>query len=199
MKIIGLTGSIGSGKSTVAELVAEFGIPVIDTDKIGHQLLEEDTGVRSALLQHFGDNIMDTDGKVDRATLASLVFGNPQALTFLNTLLHPQIRQKLKQWLNNQRGAGVELVLVEVPLLIETGWTDMFDFIWVTTAPREVILSRLAAKGMTPEAISARFKSQLSDIERFKHAHSIIDTNANLENIKTTLAQLLSDIETKKS
>ena len=199
MKIIGLTGSIGSGKSTVAGLVAEFGIPVIDTDKIGHQLLEEDTGVRSALLQHFGDNIMDTDGKIDRTTLASLVFSNPQALTFLNTLLHPQIRQKLKQWLNNQRGAGVELVLVEVPLLIETGWTDMFDFIWVTTAPREVILSRLAAKGMTPEAISARFKSQLSDIERFKHAHSIIDTNASLENIKTTLAQLLSDIETKKS
>ncbi len=195
MKVIGLTGSIGSGKSTVAGLLAQQGVVVIDADKIGHRLLAEDEEIKEKLVGYFGDSIKDKAGNIDRAALANQVFNRPEGLRLLNRLLHPAIRREIEGLLKRCREKGEDIVLVEAALLVEAGWQDLFDYIWVTTAPEEVILYRLAAKGLNRQEALTRLKTQLGDAERVKFASNVIQTHTGFKDLEHELSQLLQNLK----
>jgi len=134
MKVIGLTGGIGSGKSTVSQFLAELGALILDADRVGHEALKPDTEVWRELVAAFGQQILTPDGNIDRAKLGDIVFGNPESLSQLNQIMHPRMYDTVKAQLEEYRRQGVDVVVLEAPLLIEAGWTSLVDEIWVTQA-----------------------------------------------------------------
>ena len=191
MKIIGLTGGIGSGKSTVSAYLKELGAGVIDADKIGHRVLE-DALVKKELIASFGIRILDKSGRINRKKLGGIVFGtDKEPLLLLNRLTHPGIRVILNEELESYRRQGVKVAIVEVPLLVEAGFTSLVDEIWVTIAPEEVIMKRLKSKsGLSDTQIMNRIHSQQPAKERNKHADIIIDTDVTFINLKERVNDL---------
>jgi dephospho-CoA kinase len=194
MKIIGLSGGIGSGKSTVARLLHQLGIPVIDADEISHRLIEQNKKIRAILLDRFGDGIIDSHGQIDRATLAEIVFSQQCDLNFLNHLLHPAIRREVEREIARYRAGAFQLVVIDAPLLFESGWTDIVDFVWITIAPMGVILKRLEARGLNREKALLRMKYQWSDENRIRLADTVIDTNTDLTSLKITILKILDHL-----
>ncbi len=189
MKVIGLTGGIGSGKTTLAGFLKELGVAVIDADKLGHQALRE-SQVRQELVAAFGQGILDSDSQVDRPKLARLVFGYPQQLARLNRITHPRIAQMITDWLGKHRRQGAGAVVIEAPLLVETGWVDTVDEVWVTVAPRTVVLNRLQQMGFTRREALARLGAQMKPEERLKKADVVINTDTSLEELKVRAKEL---------
>jgi dephospho-CoA kinase len=191
MKIIGLTGGIGSGKSTVARFLAELGATVIDTDKIGHEILEYDNQARSQALACFDRQVLTPEGRIDRQKLGRIVFKDPEALFCLNRILHSKIYEAVKAWVERYQQQGVGVVVVEAPLLIEAGWNPLVDEVWVTTAPRAVVIKRLKlGMGLSRAEALARIRSQLPAKVRSKHANVIINTNVGLDELKELVRKL---------
>jgi dephospho-CoA kinase len=200
MKIIGLTGGIGSGKSTVSRFLEELGATVIDVDSVWHKALEADAGVRQQLVAAFGSGILASSGGVDRQKLGDVVFGNQEALDRLNSISRPWIYQKVKAQLGQYRRRGVKLVVLELPLLVdvplslkagEPSLSDEVDEVWVTVAPEATVLSRLKERsGITEEQIRARIRSQISAEERARRADVIIDTDCSLEELGARVREL---------
>ncbi len=190
MKVIGLTGGIGTGKSTVARFLAELGAVVIDADEVGHEFLESDSQVRQQIVTSFGEDILTPEGKVDRRKLGRMVFENPRALSCLNRIIHPRISEVVKNRLEDyRRGAGV--VVIEAPLLVEAGWSSLVDQVWVTMAPKATVIKRLkAGKGLSRAEALARIRSQLPARERAKHADVVINNNAGLDGLKERVREL---------
>lgn len=189
MKIIGLTGGIGSGKTTLAGFLKELGVAVIDADKLGHQALRE-SQVRRELVAAFGQGILDSDSQVDRPKLARLVFGYPQQLARLNRITHPRIAEMITGRLDEHRRQGTGAVVIEAPLLVETGWVDIVDEIWVTVAPRTVVLNRLQQMGLSQREALARLGAQMKPEERLKKADVVINTDTSLEELKARAKEL---------
>ena len=190
MKIIGITGAIGSGKSTVAAIMARRGAAVIDADAIGHEVLREDGQIRR-LTDAFGEEIRDDAGEIDRVRLAARVFGNPDAVARLNAITHPRISEIARQRIAGFMAQGTKVVVIDAPLLIETGATAMADEVWVTEAPREVILRRLRERsGLSRAAVEARLDAQADSAARRRRADLVIDTAVSLADLETTVAAL---------
>lgn len=191
MKIIGLTGGIGSGKSTVAGFLKEFGAYLIDADKIGHEAFRPGTPEWRDIVSVFGESILGPHHEINRAVLGKMVFGNPDAFARLNQIVHPRILEMVQSRLKEleQQGAGV--VVLEVILLIEAGWKSMVDEIWVTVASQATILRRLKARNNFSEEESlTRIRAQSTNEERLKHADIVIDTNCTLEELKVKVKKL---------
>ena len=189
MKVIGLTGGIGSGKTTLAGFLKELGVAVIDADKLGHRALQENQ-VRREVVAAFGQGVLDSDGQVDRPKLARLVFGYPQQLARLNRITHPRIARMLTDRLDEHRRQGAGAVILEAPLLVETGWVDTVDEVWVTVAPRTVVLNRLQHMGFTRREALARLGAQMKPEERLKKADVVINTDTSLEELKARANEL---------
>ena len=147
MKVIGLTGGIGSGKTTLSRFLSELGAVVIDADLIGHEVLEKSREAWRELVDAFGEEILTPEGEIDRKKLAALVFADGDALTRLNRIMHPRIYRMLKDRLEEYRRQGTAVVVVEAPLLLEAGWISMIDRVWVTVAPEFTVLKRLKGRG----------------------------------------------------
>ncbi len=191
MKVIGLTGGIGSGKSTVSHFLAELGALIIDADKVGHELLKPNTEIWQQVVAAFGRQILTTSGEIDRKKLASLVFGSPRRLSLLNQLMHPEIYKRIKARLLEYRRQGVSVVVLEAPLLVEAGWTELVDEVWVTIAPETTVLKRLKEQTGLPQKESlARIRSQLPARERAKHADVVIATELSLDELRTKVKKL---------
>lgn len=190
MKVIGLTGGIGSGKSTVSNFLAELGVVIIDADKIGHQVLETDSEARRQVVAAFGRQIVTPDVEIERKNLGRMVFKSPEALSRLNRIMHPRIHNKVKTQLEHYRQQGANVVVVEAPLLIEVGWTSLVDEVWVTTAFRATVLKRLEQVGLSRAESLARIRSQLPDKERVKRANVVINTDCSLDELKAKVSQL---------
>jgi len=200
MKVIGLTGGIGSGKSTVSRFLAELGVVVINTDKVGHKLFKPDTEAWREVVAVFGRQILTRQGEVDRDKLGKIVFGNPEALDRLNNITHPRIHAWVKAEIEEYRRQGVKLLVLELPLLFEVplslragepSLSDELDEVWVTVAPEAAVLKRLKERGgISEEQIMARIRSQLSSEERTKHADVVIDTDCSLDELRTKLREL---------
>jgi dephospho-CoA kinase len=191
MRVIGLTGGIGSGKSTVARLLKELGAVVIDADNIGHKFLKFGSQSYQQVVAAFGRQVLETGGQINRRKLAGTVFGSPQYLSRLNEIMHPLIREEVCFRLKQYQGQGVKLVVIEAPLLIEAGWTSLVDELWVTVAPEAVVLRRLEqGMGLSREEAEARIRSQLPQTERVKHATAVIDTDCSLNELKARVAEL---------
>lgn len=191
MKVIGLTGGIGSGKSTVSQFLAELGAVIIDADKVGHEALKPDTDIWREVVAAFGRRILTPNGDIDRKKLGEIVFGNPEALARLNQIMHPRIYDMVKAQLEEYRRQGVEVVVLEAPLLIEAGWASSVDEVWVTVASEPTVLRRLEeCSGLSNQQSLARIRSQLSSGERIRHANVVINTDCSLAELKSKVEKL---------
>jgi dephospho-CoA kinase len=176
--ILGLTGSIGMGKSTTARMFAEEGVPVHDSDEAVHRLY---AGPAAEIIgEAFPGTVVN--GVVDRQRLSKLVLDNPQELRRLGELIHPLVRADADAFVERHRKEGARLVVLDIPLLFETGGTDRVDSILVVTASPEVQKQRVMARpGMTEEKFAAILANQVSDREKRRNADFVIDTSAGME------------------
>jgi dephospho-CoA kinase len=181
MLVIGLTGGILTGKSTVSGMLAERGAVIIDADKIGHEAYKPHTDVWQELVDTFGEWILGKNGEIDRKRLGDIVFHDPSALTLLNKIVHPRMREMIEEELRRLEEESVPVVILEAAVLIEAKWNDLVDQIWVTTAPEEKIIDRLQNRiGLSEEQARARIAAQLPPKEKVKHANVVIDTDCEL-------------------
>ncbi|MFC2013745.1 dephospho-CoA kinase [Chloroflexota bacterium] len=191
MKVIGLTGGIGSGKSTVAEFMAEQGVVVIDADKVGHEAFKPNIQLWREVVAVFGRQILTPTGDIDRKKLGEVVFDNPDSLVQLNQIMHPRMYDMVKAQIDEFRRQGVKLVVLEAPLLLEAGWTSLVDEVWVIVASESTVIRRLQNKvGLTQQQSLARIRSQLSSEERVKQANVVIDTDCSLDELKAKVREL---------
>lgn len=180
--IIGLTGGIASGKSTVSELLVNKGARLIDADVIAREVMLPGHEVLAAAVKQFGEEILFPDGTLNRAKLGAIVFNDPAALQVLNNLTHPAIRQEIKdRMLNMEQEEPERLIIVDIPLLFESGLDNMFKEIVVVYVPREVQISRLMERNrLSLEEAEARLNAQM-DIELKRNkADYIIDNSGDL-------------------
>jgi len=191
MKVIGLTGGIGSGKSTVAQFLAELGAIIIDADKMGHEALKPDSEVRQQVVAAFGRQIVNANGDIDRSRLGEIVFGNAEARERLNRIMHPPLYDMVKARLEECRRQGAGVVVLEAPLLIEADWQSLADEVWVTVAPEATVLNRLQKRsGLSEPESLVRIRSQLPSEERLKHADVVIDTDCSPGELKNRVTRL---------
>lgn len=183
MKILGLTGGIGSGKSTVAALFAERGVVVIDADAIAREVTSPGTRGHDTVARAFPDAVVD--GVVDRARLAGIVFADENARLRLEEIVHPLVYTE-----SERRAEGHQIVLHDVPLIVEKGLADRYDAVIVVGASEEVRRGRLRARGMSDGDISARIAAQAGDRERREVADYWIDNDGDL----TALDQQVADV-----
>ena len=191
MVVIGLTGGILSGKSTISQMLAEKGAVIIDADKIGHEAYKPHTKTWQDLRNAFGESILKQNMEIDRKKLGEIVFNDPRALARLNEIVHPRMHSMIKEEIERLRGEGVDVVVLEAAVLIEANWTDLVDEVWAAVAPEEVAVKRLQNRGgLSEEQARARIRSQLSPEERAKHADVIIDTDCELSQVRAKVAEL---------
>ncbi len=196
MKVIGLTGGIGSGKSTVARFLAGQGAAVLDADKVGHKLILSGGGAWKTVVAAFGRQIVAPNGDIDRQKLAEIVFADSEARIRLNRIMHPMIADVIKAQLQRYRQQGASVAVVEAPLLLEAGWKSSVDEVWVTTASESTVLKRLVERvGFTEEEARARIGSQLPSDARTKQADVVIDTDCSLDELKAKVQSLWKGLQ----
>lgn len=184
MKVIGLTGGIGSGKSTVSRILQELGARILDADKVGHELYRPGTEVWEEVVSAFGRDILKPDGEIDRPKLGAIVFSDPAALERLNQIMHPRMFQRMRQILDEWRNEGVAVAVLEAAILFEAGWTPLVDEVWVTMASEETVVKRLRAKGLSPEQVKARLRSQMPVEEKARRAKVVIHNDGSMEELR---------------
>ena len=170
MRVIGLTGGIASGKSTAARHLETRGALMIDADKLGHRAYEPDTEAFRKVVQAFGDDIVGEDGQIDRRALGGKVFGTPGELDRLTGIVWPEIRKMALAEIDAARTQGkAKAVVLEAAVLLEAGWQDIVDEVWVVYAEREQAIARAMARdGLDEAAVSARIDAQMTNAERIE-------------------------------
>ena len=189
---IGLTGGIGSGKSTAAARFAELGALVIDADALAREVVEPGTDGLAAVVAEFGEQVLDADGRLDRPALARLVFGDEAARGRLNAIVHPRVRT---------RAAGLiaaappgTVVVQDVPLLVETEQAGAYDLVVVVEAPEQRRVQRLAAdRGMSAEDVRARMASQATDEQRRAVADVVLVNDGTPDDLRAKVDALWAD------
>lgn len=194
MLLVGLTGGIGSGKSTVSGMLAERGAEVIDADHIAREVVMPRTPAWCKIRDHFGPGVLFADGSIDRQALADIVFGDPAKLALLNEITHPAIFERIADRLEAARDRDV-IVVLDAALLIETGLAQRVDVLVVTHSPKEVQVQRLAAKGMAATQADARIAAQLSSEERLARADLVIDNSGSLEDLGRQVDDAWKELE----
>jgi len=191
MRVVGLVGGIGSGKSTAAAMLTERGALVIEADAIGHGIYRAGTPGFDAVVRAFGQGIVGEDGEVDRRRLGPIVFGDPARLAELNRIVHPLIRAEIERRIAAARAEGrVPAVVVEAAILIEAGWRDLVDEVWVVVAPRERIVARLAeGRGIDRADAEARMRRQMSDDERRAAADLVIENGGTRDDLRAAVGR----------
>ena len=189
MLAIGLTGGIGSGKSTVAQILGEFGAPILDADKVAHTTYAPGAPAYDAVVAAFGADIVAPDRTIDRKKLGAVVFGSPERLNKLTSIVWPATFDSIRRNVAELRAGGAKLpIVVEAAILIEANWQPLFDEIWLVRASREQVIARIESqRGLKPAETEARIRAQLSDDERAKHASLIIENNGSIEELRDLL------------
>ena len=179
--IIGLTGGIASGKSTVAQALGDRGAYIIDADKLGHTAYLAGSGAFDQVVAAFGTDIVADDGEIDRRKLGGKVFGNESALRQLTDIVWPSIRAMAeKEIADAQRSAPERIVVLEAAVLIEADWLDLADQIWVTVVKPAVAIERACARdNLSEDAVRTRLDAQLSNDERRSYADHVIDNSSD--------------------
>lgn len=193
MKIIGLTGSIGMGKSTTAAMFREAGIPVYDADAEVHKAYD----VGGAAVEPVGAAFPGVvkDGKVDREELRKRVLGNPEALKVLNGIVHPIVGRARAAVFEEAEKAGADMVVLDVPLIFETGGEKNMHKVIVVSAPAEMQRKRvLAREGMTPERLDAILAQQTPDAEKRARADYVVDTGNGLDVARAQVTKIIEDL-----
>jgi len=192
MLTIGLTGGIGSGKSTVAQILGEFGAPILDADKVAHTTYAPGGPAYDAVVAAFGAQVVAPDRTIDRKKLGAIVFGNPERLNKLTSIVWPATFEGIRRNVTELRASGAKLpIVVEAAILIEANWQPLFDEIWLVRAPREQVVTRIEIqRGLKPSETEARIRAQLSDEERAKHATLVIENNGSIDELRDMLKEI---------
>lgn len=192
MLTIGVTGGIGSGKTTVTKLLAELGAPIIDADKVGHSIYAPDGPAYPDMVSAFGKGILADDGTIDRKKLGPIVFGDPAALKRLNSIVHPKMFDRMKQMVDQLRGEGERKpIVIEAAVLIEANWQPLFDEIWLVIASKDRVIERVELeRGLKPEQTEARIRAQLSDDARRTHATEVIINDGTIADLRVKVEKL---------
>jgi dephospho-CoA kinase len=184
--VIGLTGGIGSGKSTVSAMLADLGARVVDADKIGHFVYRPASEGFRAVVEAFGREVVAADGTIDRARLGAIVFADPEARARLNAIVHPLIGAELAARIAAARDDGYEgPVVVEAAILIEAGWRAIVDQLWVVSVKRETAIARVVgSRNMSRADVERRIDTQLSDAERRRQADVVIENDGDVDALR---------------
>lgn len=197
MKVIGLTGGIASGKSTISMLLKNRGAVIIDADKIAREIMTPGKPVWHAVIEHFGRGIL-LDGKnIDRKKLGRIVFSDQKLLETLNSITHPAIVQEIKERLDYYRHKNEKVVVVDAALLLEIGLDSLVDEVWVVVVDEKNQLKRLMdrEKGMDLEEARNRIRAQMPLDEKIKMADKIIDNSGSIEETERQIDELWREIE----
>ena len=185
LRVVGLTGGIGSGKSEVARVFLDAGIPVIDADAVGHDLMTPGSALFDAIRSTFGTDLVRSDGHIDRARLATLVFGDCDRLKTLNGLVHPAVFAEISRRLDVLEQMGHPVCLLEAAILIETGMDRELDGLLVVSAPETLRADWVEARDrMSREAFLARCRHQVSEAERVARATWVIHNHGSLDDLR---------------
>jgi dephospho-CoA kinase len=188
MFILGLTGSIAMGKSTTARLFAEAGVPVYDADAAVHRLYENEAA--PAIEAAFPGTT--TGGKVDRAALGQRVVGDAEALRFLESIVHPLVGEARERFLADARAAGAKVVVLDIPLLFETGGESRVDAVVVVSAPAAMQRARAFERGVSAEKLEALLARQMPDAEKRRRADFVVDTSQGIESARAQVRAILT-------
>lgn len=185
---IGITGGIGSGKSTVSRLFGDLGIPVIDADEVARAVVEPGTPALADIVNTFGTSVLTPEGRLDRTQLRDVVFADPERRQTLETLLHPRIRTEM---LRQAQGQSAPYVVFVIPLLVEKGWQDMVDRILVVDASEEEQIARTVRRdGIDPEQARRILASQARRDERLAMADDVIENRGSPEALQSRVQEL---------
>ena len=191
MIILGLTGSIGCGKSSLSNILKENNIDIIDADIISRKIFE-DKKLLNLVFEHFGDCIKNEDGSLNRKALGNIVFNDDNRLIELNALTHPRIKEKIIKEIEMLKLNNKEVIVIDAPLLIEGGYLEMVDKLLVITCNNEIQVSRIQKRdNCTREEALSRINSQMSQEEKVKYADYILDNSGSIEDLKENTREFL--------
>jgi dephospho-CoA kinase len=190
-RIIGLTGGIATGKSTVAEILANtYGLPILDADLLARAAVAPGSAILAAIFGHFGQSLQQVDGSLNRAALGQIIFANPQERQWLEAQIHPYVRQQLRDQAANL--TEQPLLVMVIPLLFEAKMTDLVTEIWVVTCPPEIEIQRLISRDrLSPADAAARIASQMPLVEKVQRADVVIDNQGSRAALAQQVAQAL--------
>jgi dephospho-CoA kinase len=194
--VIGLTGGIASGKSTVSRYLRERGAVIIDADTLAKELVAQGTPAWQEIVAFFGSQVLDEAGNIDRKRLAQIIFADPQARSKLNSIVHPKVIETTKKRIRELKdNDNVPLIVVDAPLLIEAGMTDLVDEVWVVAVPVQEQLNRLVFRDkLSKEEAIKRIYSQMPLAEKLTYADRIIDNSGSMEETLKLLDSLWKEI-----
>ena len=191
MLVIGLTGSIGTGKSEAARQLEALGASIISADQVGHEAYTPNTEAWEQVVATFGDDILQEDGEIDRRKLGAVVFSDPSQLEKLNEIMHPRMARMVADKIEAFRGQGVEVVVVEAALLFEAGWDSLVEEVWVTDAPEQAVIERLNQRnGMSEEEARKRISSQMDRAERLERSDYVIENSGDMAALTSAIKEL---------
>lgn len=198
MIVIGLTGGIGSGKSTVSDILKEQGIPVVDGDLIAREVVEPHRPAYEEIVRAFGTEVLQQDGTLNRKRIGEIVFSDPEKLSILNSITHKEIYRVILERLESLKERGTSLVFLDVALLFETGFDQLTDWVWVVDAPDAVRVERIQKRdGLKEEEILKRIQSQMSRELRNTKGNLVLDNSKSREELKAQILQELKRYESK--
>ena len=190
---VGLTGGIGAGKSTVADLFSQKGAVVIRSDELARQVIEPQTPGFQQVVDRFGKDFINSDGYIDRAKLAQVVFQNDVALKDLENIVHPLVRSKTNQIIDQHTSETI--IVNEIPLLLEKKMESLFDFLVIVISSEKNRLERLVQRGLTAEQATARMVKQVSDDERKAAADFLIVNDGNLDQLEADVEKIWQTLQ----
>lgn len=201
MRIIGVTGGIGCGKSTVSRILTDLGAKVIDADRISRELLRKGEKAYDEVLAFFGDEIKDGKGELDRKRLAEVVFRNPDKLLALNGITHGYISERIRAGIEKIISEGkTEIIVIDVPLPVREGFLELADEVWTVTSDKERRVKRIIERsGMTREDILSRMEAQGREEAYTGIADEIIENDGSIEDLEKVVARLYVKTKSEKN
>jgi len=192
MLVVGLTGGIASGKSTVSDMFKEAGIPVVCADELAHEAVKAGSPALEEIRRCFGEEVISPNGELDRAVMARLVFGDQSKRELLESIIHPKVAEEKDKLLTRLERQGHRLAVVDVPLLYETGWERFFDLVVVVYVPERLQVERLVARdNMSEEDARARLLAQMPIEEKKSRADHVVDNAGSLERTREQVEGIL--------
>lgn len=198
MFVIGVTGGIGCGKSTVSTLLAEYGLPVVDADELSRQSTAAGGGAIEAIRRAFGEEMIAPDGAVDREKMADLVFRDKNKIDLLSSIVHEQVIAALLKAVEAAQKAGEKAIVLDVPIPVKRGFLDICDYILVVWADDEIRLERLEARGMSAAEARRRMKLQMSREEYERLGHETLLNNGDRAELTRQISRFAAEqLETR--
>jgi dephospho-CoA kinase len=191
MLVIGLTGSIGTGKSEAARQLEILGASIISADQVGHEAYTPNTEAWEQVVAAFGDDILQDDKDIDRRKLGAIVFSDPSQLEKLNAIMHPRMARMVSDKIEVLRGQDVKVVVVEAALLFEAGWDTLVEEVWVTDSSEDIVVGRLKERnGLSEEEAKKRINSQMDRAERIERSDFVIDNSSDMAGLESAIKEL---------